>query len=316
MSQKRIPYFSAEDIKRKLPMENAIEAMKKAFSLLSAGNINVPLRMNIEIPEYNGVVLLMPIYAPEMKRIGLKFLSIFDDNPSKRIPAIQALVFLMNAENGKPLALMDGSYLTALRTGAASGAATDLLARKDPKVVAIFGAGVQGRTQLEAVCSVRSIEKAFIFDLNSERSQKYAGEMSNELSIDVIVSTSQKVLKQADIICTATSSKVPVFDDENLKPGVHINAIGAYQPTDREIPSETVIRSKLFVDHKESCLAEAGDILIPIKENRITEGHILGELGDVISGVKKGRTSEDDLTIFKSVGNAIQDLVAANEVFR
>ena len=316
MNQKRIPYFSAEDIKKKLPMKNAIEAMKKAFVLLSASKVNVPLRMNIEIPEYNGTVLLMPVYAPEMNRVGLKFLSIFNDNPSKGLPAIQALVFLMNAENGKPLALMDGSYLTALRTGAASGAATDLLAREDLKVAAIFGAGVQGRTQLEAVCSVRSIEKAFIFDRKFERAQEYANEMSKNLSINVIVATSQKVLRQVDVICTATNSTVPVFKDENLKHGIHINAIGAYQPKDREIPVETIIRSRLFVDHKESCLSEAGDILIPIQENLIKEDHILGEIGDVISGTKKGRTSEDDLTLFKSVGNAIQDLVAADEVFR
>jgi len=316
MNQKRIPYFSAEDIKKKLPMKNAIEAMKKAFVLLSASKVNVPLRMNIEIPEYNGTVLLMPVYAPEMNRVGLKFLSIFNDNPSKGLPAIQALVFLMDAENGKPLALMDGSYLTALRTGAASGAVTDLLARKDSKVAAIFGAGVQGRTQLEAVCSVRSIEKAFIFDRKFERAQEYANEMSKNLSINVIVATSQKVLRQVDVICTATNSTVPVFKDENLKHGIHINAIGAYQPKDREIPVETIIRSRLFVDHKESCLSEAGDILIPIQENLIKEDHILGEIGDVISGTKKGRTSEDDLTLFKSVGNAIQDLVAADEVFR
>ncbi|NQV17944.1 MAG: ornithine cyclodeaminase [Armatimonadetes bacterium] len=316
MSQRRIPYFSAEDIFKKLPMKNAIEAMKKAFSLLSAGKVNVPLRMNLEISEYNGSVLLMPVYAPKMKRVGLKFLSIFNDNPSKGLPAIQALVFLMNAENGKPLALMDGSYLTALRTGAASGAATDLLARKDSKVVAIFGAGVQGRTQLEAICTIRPIEKAFIFDLNSERAQEYADEMSKKLSINVIIASSDKALKQADVICTATNSKVPVFDNENLKPRAHINAIGAYQPTDREIPAETIIRSKLFVDHLKSCLVEAGDILIPIKENLIKEDHILGEIGDVISGTKIGRTSEDDITLFKSVGNAIQDLVAADEVLR
>ena len=316
MNQKRIPYFSAEDIKKKLPMKNAIEAMKKAFCLLSAGNVNVPLRMNLEIPEYNGGVLLMPIYAPEMKRVGLKFLSIFNDNPSKGLPAIQALVFLMNAENGKPLALMDGSYLTALRTGAASGAVTDLLARKDSKVAAIFGAGVQGRTQLEAVCSVRSIEKAFIFDRKFERAQEYANEMSKNLSINVIVATSQKVLRQVDVICTATNSTVPVFKDENLKHGIHINAIGAYQPPEREIPAETIIRSKLFVDYRKSCLAEAGDILIPLRENLIKEDHILGEIGDVISGSKIGRTSEVDLTLFKSVGNAILDLVAADEVFR
>ena len=211
---------------------------------------------------------------------------------------------------------MDGSYLTALRTGAGSGVATSLLSREDSQVAAIFGAGEQGRTQLEAICTVRAIKKALIFDKNEAKAKLFAKEMSNYLSIPVDVAASKSDLREADIVCTATNSAEPVFSDSDLKPGVHINAIGSYKPHKREVPSETIQKAKVIVDHRESCLTEAGDILIPLKEGIITENHILGEIGEIISSKKQIRKRNEEITFFKSVGNAIQDLTAANEVIK
>ncbi len=314
MPVKPIRILSAADVRKALPMKQAIEVMKDAYAQLSANQATVPLRTHLDIPEYNGGTLIMPVYLPKTERVGLKFISLFSDNPKRGLPFIQAVVIILNATNGCPLALMDGSYLTALRTGAGSGAATDLLARKDSKVAAIFGAGVQGRTQLEAVCAIRSIEEAYVFDVIPKNAKKFADEMGEQLSISVYVAESNEDLKHADIICTATTALNPVFSDNNLKEGVHINAIGSYKPHVREIPEETILKAKVVVDHRESSLSEAGDLIIPLEKGLITENHIYAEIGEIIANKKVVRTSESEITVFKSVGNAVQDLAAANQV--
>lgn len=316
MTQNEIRFLTAADVRKALPMSQAIEVMKQAFVLLSENKAVIPQRIHLGVPEYKGDVLIMPIYLPDLDRIGLKAITLFDENAKKELPLIHALITIFNATNGRPLAIMDGSYLTALRTGAGSGIATSLLSRENSQVAAIFGAGEQGQTQLEAICTVRSIKKALIFDTNKTKAEQFAREMSNQLSILVEVAATNTDLKEADIICTATNSAKPVFSDNNLKPGVHINSIGSYKPNKREVPSETIQKAKVVVDHKESCLIEAGDLLIPIKEGIITKNHIMAELGEIISSKKQIRKSEEEITFFKSVGNAIQDLTAANEVIK
>jgi len=288
--------------------------MKDAFVQLSRKQANVPLRMPMEIPENNGGALFMPVYLPSTKQFGLKVVSIFTENPEHGLPLIHAMVMVMDAINGRPLALMDGEYLTALRTGAATGLATDLLARKDAEVVTIFGAGVQGRTQLEAVCAVRAIKRAYIFNPTSQKAADFRNEMSDRLSIQVEVAESTDVLSQAQIICTATTSTTPVFSNNDLKPGMHINAIGSYKPNMREIPAETVLSAKVVVDQRDVCLSEAGDLIIPLQEGLINKDHIYAEIGEIAAGNKKGRESEKEITLFKSVGNAVQDLAAASQV--
>jgi ornithine cyclodeaminase/alanine dehydrogenase-like protein (mu-crystallin family) len=307
-----IRYLSSEDIARALPMNQAIEAMKGAFAELSSNRALVPSRLNLGIPEANGEALIMPAYSLSTERIGLKFLSLFRDNPGQGLPLIQALVILMDATNGRPLALLDGSSLTALRTGAASGAATDILAPKEAKTVTIFGAGVQGRTQLEAVCAVRAIDQAYICDSLLKAAGEFVQEMSAQLTIPVEVVEPAEGVGSADIICTATTSSEPVFADQDLKTGAHINAVGAYKPDEREIPSETVQRAKVVVDHRESCWSEAGELIIPLEQGLIAKDHIHGELGSIIAGEQAGRESAEEITLFKSVGNAIQDLFAAS----
>jgi len=312
MAGQIIRFLSAKDVRKSLSMDQAIEAVKDAFFQLSTNQAVVPLRLNIEIPEINGNALFMPVYIPKYKQIGLKVVSVFNDNPGQGLPRIHAMVIVMDAANGRPLAVMDGEYITAVRTGAASGVATDLLARKDAQIAAVFGAGVQGRTQLEAVCAVRQIKHAYVFDTIKVKAVEYAQEMSKRLSIPVSVIEDNEVLRQSDIICTATSSHTPVFSDNDLKRGVHINSIGSYKPTDCEIPAETILRSKVVVDSRNSCLSEAGDIIIPLQQGLINEEHIYAEIGEIVAGSKKGRVSEKEITVFKSVGNAVQDLAAAS----
>ncbi len=292
-------------------MGRAIEAVKEAFVQLSRGEAVVPDRVHVDVPEHRLTALVMPAYLPKIQRIGLKLISLAENNPEKGLPLAQAVILVMDAVNGLPLAVLDGTAVTAIRTGAASGAATEVLARGEARVAAIFGAGIQGRTQLEALCAVRPILKALVFDPDERRAGLYAREMSQKLSIEVKVSDKASDLREADIVCTATTSSEPVFSDRDLKPGVHINAIGSYKPHVREVPSETICRSKVIVDHRDSSLAEAGDLIIPLRQGLISKNHIYAELGEVLSGKKSGRASDDEITLFKSVGNAVQDLAAA-----
>jgi ornithine cyclodeaminase/alanine dehydrogenase-like protein (mu-crystallin family) len=209
---------------------------------------------------------------------------------------------------------MDGEYLTALRTGAGSGLATDLLARKDARTLGIFGAGVQGRTQVAAVCEVRDIRQIHIFDNNQESAKMLAESLKSKLAIEVNPPVDR--ISDCDIICTATTSPTPVFEDVYIIGGTHINAVGAYQADKREIPGETVIRSKLVVDQRSACLHEAGDLIIPISEKLIDEDYIFAELGELIGSDKIGRSDNSEITIFKSVGNAAQDLITAEQIFK
>jgi len=307
--------LSREDVRRALPMREAVEAMKRAFAQLSRGQAQVPLRVALPVERHKGVTLFMPGYLAADDRMAVKIVSVFNDNPAKGLPLIHALVVVVDAETGAPTAVMDGTYLTALRTGAASGAATDLLAREDARVAAIFGAGVQGRTQLEAVCAVRPIEAAWVYDVDPKRAATYAEEMAGRLGIPIrVASTPAEAVRAADVICTATTATAPVFDDADVRPGTHINAIGAYTPQMQEVPAETVVRAKVVIDHREASLAEAGDLIIPLQQGLITEDHIWAELGEIAAGLKPGRTDPEEITLFKSVGVAVQDVAAAAAV--
>jgi ornithine cyclodeaminase/alanine dehydrogenase-like protein (mu-crystallin family) len=308
-------FLSAADVRRALPMKAAVEAMKSAFASLSAGKAVVPLRSHVEMPEHQGILLLMPCYLPSAKALSVKAITLFDGNPARGLPRIQALVTLYDGATGQPLAVMDGATVTALRTGAASGAATDLLARPEAATVAILGAGVQARTQLEGVCAVRPIRSARVFDARAGAAEAYAREMSAALGIEVVAAASaREAVGEADIVCAASTSRTPVFADADLKPGTHINAVGSYQPTVQEIPMETVLRARVVVDHRESALAETGDLIIPIQQGRYSADRIAAELGEIVSGKKTGRADDAEITFFKSVGVAIQDLVAASRI--
>jgi alanine dehydrogenase len=310
-----IRILSREEVRRALPMRQAIEVMKGAFAQLSTGQAEVPLRLALPVERHNGVTLFMPAYLSADDRMAVKIVSVFQDNPAKGLPLIHALVVVVDAETGAPAAVMDGTYLTALRTGAASGAATDLLARQEARTVAVFGAGAQGRTQLEAVCAVRPIREVWIYDVAPERAAAYAEEMGGRLSLPVrVAGTPAEAVREADVICTATTSSSPVFVDADVRPGTHINAVGAYTPQMQEVPTETVLRARVVIDHREASLAEAGDLLIPMRQGRMGEEHIHAELGEIVAGLKPGRVSPEEVTLFKSVGVAVQDVAAAGAV--
>ena len=315
----KLRILSGEDVRRALPMRPAIEAMKGAFAQLSAGRADVPLRTALEVGRHNGVTLFMPGYLAASDynddQMAIKIVSVFNDNPAKGLPLIHALVVVVDAMTGAPAAVMDGAYLTALRTGAASGAAADLLAREDARIAVIFGAGAQGRTQLEALCAVRPIQLAWVYDVSRKQAGAYAAEMSERLSLPISVAeTPSEAVRQADVICTATTSSCPVFDDADVQPGTHISAVGAYTPQMREIPVETVLRAKVVIDHHEASLAEAGDLLIPMEQGLMSVDHVYAELGEIAAGRKPGRESAEEITLFKSVGVAVQDVAAAGKV--
>lgn len=308
--------LSAEDVRKSLPMKEAIEAMKNAYASLSNGTAVVPLRTRLPIPESEALSLFMPAYVHSVdgQALAIKVVSLFPTNPARGLAYIQAAVLVFDPETGRPIALLEGSSLTAIRTGAASGAAIDLLARKDSKVAAIFGAGAQGRTQLEAACTARQIETAFVFDADAGKAQAFADEMNGKgvITKDIRVAKSaREAIEHADIICTATTSMKPVFDDQNLKAGTHISGVGSYTPEMQEVPAETLQRAKIFVDSRAASLEEAGDLIQPIRAGLFDESHICGELGEVVLGIKSGRESQDEITYFKSVGIAVQDAMAA-----
>jgi ornithine cyclodeaminase/alanine dehydrogenase-like protein (mu-crystallin family) len=314
MSPMSVRYVTTEEVRAALAMPAAIRAVGDALVALSTGRALAPARTRIDAPGTRTTALIMPAYLPGPARIGLKLISLCEDNPARGLPLAQAITVVMDAESGTPLAVLEAGHLTAVRTGAASGAATDALARRDACVAAVFGAGVQGRTQLAAVAAVRSLRRAYVVDTNPRAAAAFAEEMSAALGLEVEPAEAGRALRDADIVSTATTSAVPVLRDGDLKPGVHINAVGSYKPHIRELPGETVRRAALFVDDRRSALDEAGDILIPLREGLIGEDHIRAEIGQVLAGSAPGRSSDDEITLFKSVGNAVEDLAVAGLV--
>jgi len=308
--------FSAADVHRALPMTEAIAAVKAGYVQLSAGRAQAPLRTHLTISDDDST-LVMPFALPDEGAVGLKLVSVFNSNPPRGLPLIHALVLVVDAASGAPQALIEGSSLTAIRTGAASGAATDVLARPDARVLALFGSGVQARRQLEAVCAVRPIERVLVYSLAG--AEALADEMAGQGRIprDILIAASPRAtVAEADVICTATTSRTPVFDGRDLRPGTHVNGIGSFTPEMQEIDAMTVRRARVVVDSRAATLAEAGDLIIPLNAGQIDLDHISTELGEVIAGHKPGRTNAGQITFFKSVGVAVQDAMAARLVVR
>lgn len=308
--------LNAEDVRQALPMNQAIAAMKDAYASLSGGTSVVPLRTRIAIPNSEALSLFMPAYVSSQagNALAIKVVSLYPTNPPRGLAYIQAAVLVFDSETGQAIALLEGSSLTAIRTGAASGAAIDLLSRPESKVVAVFGAGAQGRTQLEAACSARQIETAFIFDPDPEKAKAFVSDMKSKASIPMdvrVASSAREAIENADIICTATTSTKPVFNDQDVKTGAHISAVGSYTPDMQEVPAETLQRAKIFVDSRSASLQEAGDLIQPIRAGLFDESHICGELGEVVLRKIPGRRTSEEITYFKSVGIAVQDAMAA-----
>ena len=302
--------LSATDVRSAVDMPAAIDAMREAFVELSAGRADAPLRVALETE--GGVSLFMPASLPTRGAAGAKIVSVNGGNPALGIPVIHAVVVAVDPVTGRVEALMDGTWLTALRTGAAGGLAAELLARRDASTVTVFGAGVQARTQLEAVRCVRDVREVRIVSPIRAESEAFAGEV--EHARVRVVDDPGEALAGADIVVTATNSSTPVFDGTLVEPGTHVTGIGSYTLQMREVDTELVRRARVFVDEREGAMAEAGDIVGPIRDGDLTEDVILAEIGEVAAGQHPGRTSPRDITFFKSVGNAVQDVAVASRV--
>jgi len=268
------------------------------------------------IYRHQGVSLLMPAYIDDAvgEALALKVVSLFPGNDARGLAMLQAVVLVFDPQTGRPVALMEGATLTAVRTAAACGLATHILARPESKVVAIFGAGVQARAQLQAMCCVRPIKTAWVYDPITGRAETLIAELAGRDGVCAdlrLAAGSAEALAQADIVCTATTAVNPVFEDADLRKGTHINAIGSYQPHVSEIPPQTVARALVVVDSRQAAFDEAGDIIQPITDGLIDAGHIHAELGELILGEKHGRKSAKQITLFKSVGVAVQEAAAA-----
>ena len=299
-----IRILSAADVRIALPMPKAIDAMRHAYGQLSAGKVNAPPRQHISTDK--GVTLLMPAHLPERSEFGIKVVSVYDDNPNLDLPRITATVLVLDPATGLPKAFMDGSSLTAIRTGAGGGVAADLLARPDAKTAGLFGAGVQARAQLQAVMAVRDIASVNLISRTEASAQQLATEIAawRDAPEVNLVSNPQQVVADADIVICATTSAIPLFDGNALRPGTHITAVGTFVPEKREVDTTTLRRSnRIVVDSREACLEEAGDLIIP-------NAAIDAEIGEIVNGDKQGRQSDDEITFFKSVGVAVQDAVA------
>ncbi|KEI97039.1 ornithine cyclodeaminase [Clostridium botulinum A2B7 92] len=312
--------LTAEDIKKVFTMRDAIEADKEAFRLYSTNKAEVPLRTNINIPKYNGTSLFMPGYVEELDTAGIKIVSVFPENVKLGKPAVPAKMILLDGKTGEVSAIMDGTYLTQLRTGASAGAATDILAKEDSKIGALIGTGGQALCQLEALLAARNLEIVKVYSRNLENAKAFVEEAKEKLSnygTEIIgVNSSDEAIENADVITVVTTATSPVFDGKKVKRGAHINGVGSYMKHMQEIDEYTISRAdKIYLDSKDAVLSEAGDFIIPLQKGIITEDTITGELGQVISKTIEGRKSESEITLFKSVGIAVQDVVTAYKIY-
>lgn len=307
--------LSRNDLKTLVPMADAVELMKIAFRELSAGRAQAPVRTSLPVDDAPSAMLMMPGFVPASGALGFKTVNFFAGNPQRGLPTIHAIVCLIDPENGIPMAIMEGGYVTALRTGAVSGAATDLMARPESRVLTVIGTGVQGVTQAAAVCAVRPIERIIGVDLSEAQLDRFRTSVEREwpeLSARVETTTDvSAAVRAADVICTSTTAKRAVFDDGDVKPGTHINAVGAFTPEMQEVPVATCARARIVVDNHDAIMEEAGDLLMAIAAGVIAADDLHLELGHVVDDPRKGRTNAEEITFFKSVGNAVQDVVVA-----
>jgi alanine dehydrogenase len=307
--------LSDQDIAKLLTMGEAIEAVEGAFAELRRGKVVMPTRSTIMLPRYNGSISFMPSYLVESGAQATKIISIYPDNPRRGLRTTAAWVIVNDPETGQVEAFMDGTYLTGVRTGAVSGVALKYLAPKEARVAAVFGAGAQARNQAWAAATVRRLDEIRVYDPIKSAVDEFAADVSERLGVPVVKAASgEEACRGADIVLTATTSRTPVVKRSWLGDRVHISAIGAFYPECRELETSIIRDAKVVIDEWEAIKLEAGDILIPMREGAITESHIYAELGELVTGEKQGRTPDDGLTVFKSVGIAIQDSSVANLV--
>jgi ornithine cyclodeaminase/alanine dehydrogenase len=309
--------LNREEVASILTMKDTIEAVEQAFRDLAEGKAEMPLRSTIRIAQPPGVINVMPAYLGTMGALGMKLVSSYPENPGKfKMPTVQATILYSDHKTGRLLAVMEGGYITAVRTGAASGVATKYLARRDTATAGVLGSGIQAETQLEAVCVVRLIRSAKVFSPTPAHRESFAKRMSAKLGIDVkSVNEAAEAVRGCDIVIAASSAKKPILHGDWLSPGSHINGIGSHTTDARELDEVAIKRAKVVVDSMEAAMREAGDLLMPIADGVIGKDHIFAELGDLVLGKKLGRSSAEEITLFKSQGLAIEDVSTAKLVY-
>jgi alanine dehydrogenase len=309
--------LSEKEIQSLIDIEELVRALEQAHIQFSTGKAVMPVRMVVPVPEIKGRITSMPAYLSEDKALGMKVVTYFPENPRQGLPIILATVFLFSTESGKLLAVMDGTYITAIRTACISAVATRALANPETPVLGVLGAGVQARAQIRTLCKVRKIRAIKVYDVLEKSLWSLKEELEPDVGIKIeAVKSAEEAVRNVDLLVTVTTAKEPIVRVDWLKPGVHINAIGSHRPDLREIDGATMKRTKVVVDSREAVMAECGDILLAIKEGAIGEDHIHAEIGEVLAGKKAGRTSAGEITLYKAVGIAIQDVATAKLVYQ
>ena len=312
--------LNKEEIQKSLPMKEAIEVCKKSLKDYSENKTNIPLRINLPVEKYNGQALFMPgKISSNEEKVGIKIVSVYPNNVQYNLPSVPSTVLMIDSKTGIVNGLLDGTYLTALRTAALQGAATDLLARKNSKIATLIGTGGQAFEQARALLTVRNLEELRVVGRNFEKTKKFVEKLKNELSefsTNILAyEHANDAVIDSDIITTVTTSTTPTFDAKYVKDGTHINGIGSFTPDMIELPTELINKNnKIYFDTNDGVLSEAGDILLPLDNGLITKNDFKGELGDLVLNPAIGRENNNEITIFKSVGTAVLDIACGYEI--
>jgi len=313
----KVLFVNEAGVRELLPMGMCIRLMREALATLARGEAVQPLRSMLRLPDGSGLLGLMPGYLGAPQSFGLKVVSVMPGNHGTLYDSHQGVVMLFGIAHGEPLAILDATAITAIRTAAASAAATDALARHDAGDLALLGAGTQARSHLAAMRHVRPLRRVRVWSRRQAHAEHFAREESARAGIPIeVAARAQDAVRNADLVCTTTAAREPILEGAWLAPGAHVNAVGACFPSSRELDTEAVRRARFFTDCRESCLTESGDFRLARAEGAIGDDHLLGEMGDVFLGKVLGRVSRDDITVYESLGIAIEDLAAAHYIHR
>jgi ornithine cyclodeaminase len=308
--------LTRQDVEELLPMRDCIEVMAKTLAATARGQAINPLRTALRFPDGRGLLGLMPAQLASPPCAGVKIVTVMPGNHGTKYDSHQGAVLLFEPDHGCPVAVIDASSVTAIRTAAVSAVATRLLARESATNLAVLGSGVQASSHLAAMREVRQVQSVRVWSRTPANAEAFARREGERHGIGIAVAkTVESAVRDADVVCTTTSSKEPVLKGAWLAEGVHVNAVGACFRASRELDTEAVKLARLFVDRRESALNESGDFLIPLQEGAIAEDHIQAEIGELLVGVADGRRSESEITIFKSLGIGVEDLGAAHRVW-
>ena len=311
------PFIGKEEVATLLPMQECIDVMESTFLALANGQCLQPLRSIMWLPDKTGLLGMMPGYAAGPDVMGIKLITVFHANKDSGYPSHQGIVALFDAKHGQPLMMFDATEITAIRTAAVSALATRVLSRENSDRLAVIGAGEQAQRHIESILLVRKIKEISIWNRNESNAEALSKKITARCAIDIrVTKTPQHAVENADIICTVTASRQPLVMGNWIDNGSHINAVGSSTPFSRELDTKAVVRGILFTDRYESLFKEAGDFLIPKEEGAIADSHVKAELGEVLNGSKKGRESDQQITIFKSLGLAAEDIFSAWHIYQ